>query len=143
MTSEELEAIEERSTKATPGPNLVRYSLGGGRSLLDNGRERKLVADYYHEEDREFYHNALTDIPRLLDHIKFLESRIPRWIPVSEKVPEANSRVLICTNSGWEDVGYVSFHEDSISFYKDMHCKVRIYGITHWMTLPEGPEPGA
>lgn len=114
MTSEELKEIEERCNKATPGPNLIRYSLGGGRSLLDNGRERKLVADYYNEEDREFYHNALTDIPRLLDHIKFLESRIPRWIPVSETLPEPNSRILVCTHSGWKDVAYVSPYEGSI-----------------------------
>jgi hypothetical protein len=35
-----------------------------------------LVADYYEEADREFYHNARTDIPKLLAHIRELENRV-------------------------------------------------------------------
>ncbi|MBW8066826.1 MAG: hypothetical protein GJU73_05205 [Ferrovum sp.] len=36
---------------------------------------RTLVADYYEEADREFYHNARTDIPKLLAYIRELEKK--------------------------------------------------------------------
>lgn len=88
LTRQELDAIRERCEKATPGPELVRYEHGGGRSYIQTGdweslhgkRDRKLVADYYNEEDREFYHSARADIPALLAHIEELEAKLKnRW----------------------------------------------------------------
>jgi hypothetical protein len=71
---ERLEEIKARCDAATPGPHLTRYDHGGGRSftgpLVRQGPEdderRKLVADYYQEADREFYHQARTDLPALV-----------------------------------------------------------------------------
>jgi hypothetical protein len=100
LTKEELDAIRGRCEKATPGPLLTRYEHGGGRSYLQTGdweslhgkRDRKLVADYYNEADREFYHHARTDIPNLLAHIEELEKQIIKWVPVSERLPEQSRR---------------------------------------------------
>ena len=99
LTKEELNAIGERCEKATPNPELTRYDHGGGRSFLQTGdweslhgkRDRKLVADYYNEEDREFYHACRTDIPALLAHIEELEKQIIKWVPVSERSPDITS----------------------------------------------------
>ena len=87
LTKEELDAIRGRCEKATPNPELTRYDHGGGRSFLQTGdweslhgkRDRKLVADYYNEEDREFYHQARTDIPALLAHIEELEKKVYKY----------------------------------------------------------------
>ncbi len=170
LTNSELNEIRERCEKATPGPELVRYEHGGGRSYIQTGdweslhgkRDRKLVADYYNEEDREFYHSARADIPALLAHIdaleserqlliaqqekmcesfekmgeqiKELESQIPRWIPVEERLPENWVGVIVYSeemgvlNNGWTVDGKW-FDQTTI-----------LDDITHWMPLPEGPE---
>lgn len=74
----DLEAIRERVEKATPADNLTltRYEHGGGRLFVDldigTPEGRDLVADFYEEDDREFYFAARTDIPLLLSHIDAL-----------------------------------------------------------------------
>lgn len=41
--------------KRTPLTNITRYDHGGGRVFNeDTSGKRKLVADYHHEEDREY-----------------------------------------------------------------------------------------
>ena len=59
--------MRARCDAATANPELVRYEHGGGRSYVIDNKERRLVADYYHESDREFYHAARTDLPLALD----------------------------------------------------------------------------
>lgn len=63
----ELERVKALADQAEPNPHLTRYDNGGGRSwtggLADLGRT--LVADYYNEGDREFYHDARTSLPRM------------------------------------------------------------------------------
>lgn len=60
-----------------------------------------------------------------------------KWIPVSERLPERNKKVLVCDTR--ED--YVSVwerFEDGLWFGDDV-----IWGtedITHWMPLPEPPK---
>jgi len=65
LTRKQVEAVRERADAATPGPRLDRYEHGGGRAWIEEGGGRKLVADYYHVEDREFYHAARADVPVL------------------------------------------------------------------------------
>ena len=60
---------------------------------------------------------------------------VPRWIPVSERLPEANVYALVCTPSG---------------VYKSRHCGNgawqsaggRWRSVTHWMPLPDAPKDG-
>ena len=61
-----LKRQKEIQAAATADPILIRYEHGGGRSYILTPK-RKLVADYYHEEDREFYHTSRTDWPELTD----------------------------------------------------------------------------
>ena len=136
MTTEELKEIEERCNKATPNPTLTRYDHGGGRSyvsLPSGGVD--LVADYYGEgPDREFYHHSREDIPKLLSYIKELESRLPRWIPVEERLPEEKEIVTACIKNGrvFPDVFYTEG-----CWYSD---KGIVKNVTHWQPLPKGPE---
>ena len=60
----------------------------------------------------------------------------PRWIPVSERLPEDGQNVLFCDNDGYIMVGYhikgrpgTHFSQDGT--YEDMK------NVTAWMPLPE------
>ena len=72
-----------------------------------------------------------------------LQSRIAeleaaqRWIPVSERLPEAYTRVLACSESGYMEVDY-RFAEPIVDvgiaeFYS-------LDNVTHWIPLPARPE---
>lgn len=73
FTPERLAAIIERANAATPDATLVRYELGGGRLMVDGeSDQRKLVADLYHVEDREFFAEARTDVLDLAAEVRRL-----------------------------------------------------------------------
>ena len=60
-----------------------------------------------------------------------------RWIPVSERLPEAETRVLAATPTGYMEVDW-RFSEPIIdcgfaNFFS-------LDNVTHWMPLPEPPE---
>ena len=55
----------------------------------------------------------------------------PRWIPVTERLPEKDTRVIVCASLP-EGV-----HSDFI--YEDGHWFVST-GVTHWMPFPEPPK---
>lgn len=58
----------------------------------------------------------------------------PKWIPVTERLPEKFQPVIVCREGGKVEQGY-----------KDVADWWKVYGtrtkkITHWMPLPEPPE---
>ena len=61
------------------------------------------------------------------------EKWMPKWIPVTERLPEKDTRVIVCASLP-EGV-----HSDFI--YEDGHWFVSI-GVTHWMPFPEPPKEG-
>lgn len=65
------------------------------------------------------------------------EDATPKWIPVTERLPDRNSKVLVCDNR--ED--YVSIWErfaDDLWYGDDIIWATE--DITHWMPLPEPPK---
>ena len=67
--------------------------------------------------------------------IKELEAKVPRWIPVTERIPPDQEEVLVLTRSknGVRNVdkGYWAI---------DHYIHRGRAEVTHWMPLPEGPE---
>ena len=69
---------------------------------------------------------------------KGYEAGKPKWIPVSERLPENGDTVIVCdtredyVNSFWYDHGW---------WYNEGH-RVSLEEITHWMPLPEPPKEG-
>ena len=57
----------------------------------------------------------------------------PRWIPVTERLPEKDTRVIVCASLP------EGIHSDFI--YEDGHWFVST-GVTHWMPFPEPPKEG-
>lgn len=58
-----------------------------------------------------------------------LEAKVPRWIPVTERLPETAGSYIVCTKSG---------SVAKVNFYPELGRSQRIF--THWMPLPEPPE---
>ena len=64
-----------------------------------------------------------------IEKVRIMEE--PRWIPVTERLPEKDTRVIVCASLP-EGV-----HSDFI--YEDGHWFVST-GVTHWMPFPEPPK---
>ena len=152
MTPEELKEIEERCNKATPGPWRACHEGTCSCSQIwsqsadvpvaeitrgewgDPGLPYGKIPEKIAENNSLFIAHAREDIPKLLSHIKELESQIPRWIPVEERLPENWVGVIVYSeemgvlNNGWTVDGKW-FDQTTI-----------LDDITHWMPLPEGPE---
>lgn len=63
---------------------------------------------------------------------KLLEEKVPKWIPVDERLPEKHKRVFVCTKSKAVGVDFVNADGDWYT----------TGGVTHWMPLPNPPVKG-
>ena len=97
------------------------------------------------------YEQAADAIVELSDKLAIAEEdkikmfcQIPRWIPVTEQLPEKNGPYLCCWKASadekmyiarimvWRaDTGWMNAWDEPMSKY-----------VTHWMPLPEPPEEG-
>ena len=66
-----------------------------------------------------------------IEKVRIMEE--PRWIPVTERLPEKDTRVIVCASLP------KGIHSDFI--YEDGHWFVST-GVTHWMPFPEPPKEG-
>ena len=78
-------------------------------------------------------------ITNLLEQIKDLGK--PRWIPVTERLPEAKRKVLVATFQGGVYYGFV---ESRGKFYTANNTLADSWcwepDVTHWMPLPQPPK---
>ena len=95
---------------------------------------------YYHEERLYTVRHLKKGVSCLvyarspydaIEKVRIMEE--PRWIPVTERLPEKYTRVIVCASLP-EGV-----HSDFI--YEDGHWFVST-GVTHWMPFPEPPKEG-
>lgn len=64
------------------------------------------------------------------DAAKAIAEKVPKWISVTERMPEKHKRVFVCTR--WKAVGI-----DFVNADGDWYTTG---GVTHWMPLPEPPK---
>ena len=81
-------------------------------------------------------HNGLTLAQAMIINAPTIE--VPRWIPVSERLPEDGQIVLTCKNGICEVQTYEARRNGWVSG--------RIFWsmafVTHWMPLPDAPKDG-
>ena len=72
--------------------------------------------------------------------IKMLE--MPRWIPVTERLPELHEEVLVCNEEyGLSGLGFATVAVwDGTDWIETWDRSTAIHCVTHWMPLPEPPK---
>lgn len=82
----------------------------------------------------------LTSLREVLEDCDTIE--VPRWIPVTERLPEETGKYIVCTSKG--SVYCAKFYvcdtgcyDHGSYFGTDSNTK-----ITHWMPLPDAPKDG-
>lgn len=64
--------------------------------------------------------------------------RKQKWISVDEKLPEDGQLVLTIDTDGEMQVCFYEVDREGV--FQQFHGLVKIYNITHWMSLPEPPK---
>lgn len=62
---------------------------------------------------------------------------VQKWIPVTERLPEEYTTVLVCGEDGVEPG---RFYGKSGFWTYDQYEQDPIFAVTHWMPLPEPPK---
>lgn len=94
---------------------MERGIIGAMRTAFESSAERIVAAEEY----------ALI----LKKEIEKLRAQLPRWIPVTERLPEYDARVREKDPDDGNDCWF-----DSAGWWYAFD------EITHWMPLPKGPE---
>jgi hypothetical protein len=82
---------------------------------------------------------------RMHAEIEELEEQVPRWIPVTERLPEVHAAVLAVTRAFPKDIrlAQMASHDGVMWRFCGMDDDdVDSFGITHWMPLPAPPSGG-
>ena len=96
-------------------------------------KELKILKEDYWEDDGYGYataecQEAITALNMAIEALK----QEPRWIPVSERLPEINKDILVCDRD--EDI-YISHLTQYNNFFSKQGDEIR--GVKAWMPLPE------
>lgn len=88
--------------------------------------------------------DAIEELQRQIDawvepERKALIKSLPRWIPVTERLPEKNVLVLCACRANI----FCVMKWDGVDWYENPTHVYMSGFVTHWMPLPEPPEDGA
>ena len=81
---------------------------------------------------------------KIADHLIANGVTIQRWIPVSERLPKDNERVLVYHDDGVMRFGINKdgFADVVSSLYLRNNHRTCFSKVTHWMPLPQPPKEG-
>lgn len=107
---------------------MERDVIGAMRTAFEQSADRIVAAEEY----------ALV----LKKEIEKLRAQLPRWIPVTERLPEDRSDVLVVAY--WHErwgvyMGWCAPERAAWSVHIGIGDRSDI-AVTHWMPLPEPPE---
>lgn len=105
--------------------------------------QNRLTELIYQRQDCGLVHNSkgqdfVTYNVDLAAHLIANGVTIPKWIPVTERLPEEPLQTVLVTNGTEVCVGTYSVVYDEFA----VMCgrKHKRFGVTHWMPLPEPPK---
>ena len=78
---------------------------------------------------------------KAIAYIEQLETQVPKWISVEERLPEESGYYLYLCDSpirGLQNGVGVSYFQHKAKLWKKVYNPC----VTHWMPLPETPEEG-
>lgn len=105
--------------------------------LLD--RLPKVDLDYDEKITRS---GAIRDMICIVETAPTVE--MPRWIPVTERLPDKEEFVLVVVNGRWHNIKFVNAAQ--IAMYDEDGWWIEAYPewknpkVSHWLPLPEPPE---
>lgn len=96
--------------------------------------KRYAPSDYMINVDDESTHVSKSELYVAVEDL-------PRWIPVSERLPEENVSVLVFTKDGKFDRAgmHVAILDEDGEWYPSHGDGYMFPVVTHWMPLPEPP----
>ena len=65
----------------------------------------------------------------------------PRWIPVTERLPEERGNYIVvinCPRGQWDEICAFDGEKEWVSI--DEYAEIATKWVTHWMPLPEPPK---
>ena len=90
--------------------------------------------------EKTLWHQAADAIELLVLQLAFRDEtaklvvqKLPKWIPVKERLPE---RCNFCLVADFGDVCEAYYNSDGVWFSQGNQLK----GVSHWMPLPQPPE---
>ena len=115
----------------------------------DYCRQRDMckAADAIEEMQRE-YDSIAKSLCESVELVRKLRERVPRWISVTERLPEPYTHVLVfckfnaskrSVNQYWETIGKCN-RDDNGKRYWALYGEALFWTITHWMPLPQPPK---
>ena len=63
---------------------------------------------------------------------------IQRWIPVTERLPDLHTTVLVYDQESKRDLFW--YDENGFNVVDEYGCTYPVKTVTHWMPLPEAPK---
>lgn len=102
--------------------------------------EIKKMNDFEHSE----LATALAKLEKATREREALSERLPRWIPVTERLPEEPGRYLTISEINWAHGGSMDdnggdVRRNMIIAYFDAAGKFNMPRIAYWMPLPKSP----
>ncbi|WP_419506009.1 DUF551 domain-containing protein [Dysosmobacter sp.] len=90
--------------------------------------------------------NQNTNIEALQQEIEKLRGQVPRWIPVAERLPSGDNQVLVVVSGKPKENITLAGAVELATLYSDGWCletwpEWTGAEVTHWMPIPETPEP--
>lgn len=94
--------------------------------------ELQQITTHYEEESKGWW-LAACDAKEERERLK---EQIPKWIPVTERLPDRNYNCLVA-DDGTIVYGYMNFIGEWMDCFGD-----KLKYVSHWMPLPQPPEDG-
>ena len=73
-----------------------------------------------------------------VDHLIANGVTIQRWIPVTERLPDLHTTVLVYDQESKRDLFW--YDENGFNVVDEYGCTYPVKTVTHWMPLPEAPK---